>query len=37
MQGIKRLKLVEKKREEEKELQNYIDSDPGLKKSMVMF
>jgi hypothetical protein len=31
MQGINRLNLVEKKREEEKELQNYIDSNPGLR------
>ncbi len=30
--GIKRLNLIEKKRDEEKQLQDFIDSEPGLKE-----
>ncbi len=32
MQGIERLKLIQKKQDEEKQLQKYIDSNPTLKK-----
>jgi Peptidase S46 len=32
MQGLERLKLIQKKQEEEKELQAYINSDPQLKE-----
>lgn len=32
MQGLKRLKLIQKKQEEEKQLQAFIDSDPQLKE-----
>ena len=33
IQGIERLKLVQQKQEEEKQLQNYIESDPKLKQN----
>ena len=32
MQGLERLKLIQKKQEEEKQLQQFIDSDPSLKE-----
>lgn len=32
MQGLERLKLIQKKQEEEKQLQAFINSDPGLKE-----
>ena len=32
MQGLERLKLIQKKQDEEKQLQSFIDSDPALKE-----
>ena len=32
MQGLERLKLIQKKQDEEKQLQGFIDSDPALKE-----